>query len=487
MKICINDMMASSGVGFGTSGARGLVSKMTDLVCYSYTHAFLAYCEKNYPSKKTVAIAGDLRPSTGRILAAIATAAGDMDWNVVYSGRIPSPAIALYGIEQALPTIMVTGSHIPADRNGIKFNHPQGEITKKDEEGIRAENFDLDDSAFGPDGMLLHAAELPAENTTARESYERRYLDFFGSEALSGLTVGMYQHSAVGRDIIAGILKNLGAFVVPLGRSETFIPVDTEAVREEDVKLGREWTSKGTLDAIVSTDGDSDRPLFAGSNGKWVRGDVLGILAARVLGIDRIATPVSCNTALEKCGFFERTLRTRIGSPYVIKGMEDLVSDGKTVAGYEANGGFLLETDIVKNGKVLRALPTRDALLPQLAILSAAREKKTGVEDLFRELPLRFTASDRVKEFPTAESKRKIAELAEKNLGEKYFGALSGKLVSTDETDGYRMTFENGDIIHLRPSGNAPELRCYVECASEARAAELKEKVLCIMQGWKNG
>lgn len=478
-------MMTSSGVGFGTSGARGLVSQMTDLVCYSYTYAFLAYCEKNYPSEKAVAIAGDLRPSTGRILRAIATAAEDSGWKVIYSGRIPSPAIALYGIEKSLPTIMVTGSHIPADRNGIKFNHPRGEISKKDESGIRSESFELDASKFGDDGMLKNPVELPLENPEARESYKLRYLDFFGGNSLSGLTVGMYQHSAVGRDIITEILKKLGAFVVVLGRSEVFVPVDTEAVRLEDVKLGAEWAKQG-LDAIVSTDGDSDRPLFADATGRWIRGDVLGILAAKVLGIERIATPVSCNTALEKCGLFEQTLRTRIGSPYVIAGMQELERDGKTVAGYEANGGFLLETDIYLDGKVLKALPTRDALLPQIAVLAAARVQKLGVEDLFKSLPKRFTASDRVKEFPTEKSRAKVAEIAERNLGETYFGKLAGKIVSTDMTDGYRMTFDNGDIIHLRPSGNAPELRCYVECDSAARAEELKGKVLAVMQEWKN-
>lgn len=478
-------MMTSSGVGFGTSGARGLVSQMTDLVCYSYTYAFLAYCEKNYPSEKAVAIAGDLRPSTGRILRAIATAAEDSGWKVIYSGRIPSPAIALYGIEKSLPTIMVTGSHIPADRNGIKFNHPKGEISKKDESGIRSESFELDASKFGDDGMLKNPVELPLENPEARESYKLRYLDFFGGNSLSGLTVGMYQHSAVGRDIITEILKKLGAFVVVLGRSEVFVPVDTEAVRLEDVKLGAEWAKQG-LDAIVSTDGDSDRPLFADATGRWIRGDVLGILAAKVLGIERIATPVSCNTALEKCGLFEQTLRTRIGSPYVIAGIQELERDGKTVAGYEANGGFLLETDIYLDGKVLKALPTRDALLPQIAVLAAARAQKLGVEDLFKSLPKRFTASDRVKEFPTEKSRAKVAEIAERNLGETYFGKLAGKIVSTDMTDGYRMTFDSGDIIHLRPSGNAPELRCYVECDSAARAEELKGKVLAVMQEWKN-
>ncbi|MNW13784.1 hypothetical protein D3C71_2118230 [compost metagenome] len=34
---------------------------------------------------------------------------------------------------------------------------------------------------------------------------------------------------------------------------------------------------------------------------------------------------------------------------------------------------------------------------------------------------------------------------------------------SVDITDGLRITLNDGSIIHLRPSGNAPELRCYVE------------------------
>ncbi|WP_425453675.1 hypothetical protein [Marinomonas pollencensis] len=36
-------------------------------------------------------------------------------------------------------------------------------------------------------------------------------------------------------------------------------------------------------------------------------------------------------------------------------------------------------------------------------------------------------------------------------------------VVAMDETDGLRMILNTGDIVHLRPSGNAPELRCYME------------------------
>ncbi len=46
-----------------------------------------------------------------------------------------------------------------------------------------------------------------------------------------------------------------------------------------------------------------------------------------------------------------------------------------------------------------------------------------------------------------------------------------------NETDGVRVTLSNGDIFHIRPSGNAPELRCYTEAASVARAETLNSQV----------
>jgi phosphomannomutase len=484
MKISVNTLMNESGVSFGTSGARGLVTAMTDKVCYIYTRAFIQHCEATYQSEHHIAIAGDLRPSTERILASLVAAANDAHWKITYCGRIPSPAIALYGITHSIPTIMVTGSHIPEDRNGIKFNHPQGEISKKDETGIRAQNVDVDENIFDAQGMFRTPQTLPVEVSTAADEYEQRYIEFFGPCALSGLTLGVYQHSAVGRDIIVHILEALGAFVKPLGRSDKFIPVDTEAIRPEDIKLAHEWAIQG-YDAIVSTDGDSDRPLLADDSGEWFRGDVLGILAARALKISRVATPVSCNTALEKCEVFEKTCRTRIGSPYVIEGMIQLCENEKTVAGYEANGGFLLQTDIERNGKVLKALPTRDALLPIIAVLAEARELRRNVADLLRHLPKRFTASDRIKNFPTEKSKAKVEWIQQNGNAEILFGSIAGKLVSTDSTDGFRMEFDSHEIIHLRPSGNAPELRCYVEADSCERAEELKKATLALMENWK--
>jgi phosphomannomutase len=54
------------------------------------------------------------------------------------------------------------------------------------------------------------------------------------------------------------------------------------------------------------------------------------------------------------------------------------------------------------------------------------------------------------------------------------------------EVDGLRMTFENDEVIHLRPSGNAPELRCYTEAATMARAQEINVATMRLLAGWRH-
>jgi len=475
--------MARSGVAFGTSGARGLATAMTDLVCYAYARGFLQYLESIGEIKRAggrVAVGGDFRPSTSRVMEAVCRAADDLGYRAVNCGKIPSPAVALFGFEQKIPSIMVTGSHIPDDRNGIKFNKCAGEVLKTDEKGMSSQIVELDDALFGADGNFVKTNNAREVSPEVGENYAMRYLNFFEPDALHGLRVGVYQHSAVGRDVLVKILSHLGAEVTPLGRSEKFIPVDTEAIRPEDVQLATDWAKSGKFDAIVSADGDSDRPLVSDENGNWLRGDIAGILCAKFLAADSISTPVSCNTAVEKCGWFAEIRRTRIGSPFVVASMMQTTASGaKRVVGYEANGGFLLNSDIETGGKKLRALPTRDAVIVILGILLLAKRQGKKVSELAASLPARFTASDRLKNFATEKSAAILAkfnngsEAADKTAIEKMFGEICGRVAKLDRTDGMRITFANEEVIHLRPSGNAPEFRCYAEAATDERAREI--------------
>lgn len=479
MQFVIKEVMQSSGVKFGTSGARGLAAEMTDQVCYTYTKGFLQYLEQSGEIGKngeTVAIAGDLRPSTGRIMAAVARAAADMGYAPLNCGRVPSPAVALYGIENNCPAIMVTGSHIPANRNGIKFNKASGEVLKTDEVGIVSQLVEVADNTFDV------PYEMPAEDTSAGKAYIARTLDVFPSDCLSGKKIGIYQHSAVGREQLVEIFSGLGADVIPLGRSDTFLPVDTEAIREEDVALAKQWAAEQGFDTILSTDGDSDRPLISDENGEWLRGDIAGILAARYLGADSVSTPVSCNTALEKTGWFSDVRRTKIGSPFVVASMNEAAAAGnKGVVGYEANGGFLTNSCFPMFGKMLPALPTRDAVLPVLSIILLSIQKGLTISELLADLPQRFTASDRIQNFPTEESAKILAQFEDVAAIEEAFGDLFGKVDSVDLTDGLRVTFQTLEVLHMRPSGNAPEFRCYNEAASQERVLEMQQQSMQIL------
>lgn len=493
----IGDLMNESGVGFGTSGARGLATAMTDRICYAYTSGFLDYLKTIGVSVQgqAVGIAGDLRPSSPRIMNACAQAIVAHGGRPQNLGFIPSPALVAYGMARGIPTLMVTGSHIPDDRNGIKFNLPTGEILKRDEDGIRLQEVRLPAGLFDVAGSLSAPCDraLPAPDPVAYREYLDRYLKFFPAGCLETLRVGVYEHSSVASNAYVAVLGGLGAQVTRLGYSEVFIPVDTEAVRPEDITLAHDWTASGAFDALVSADGDGDRPLIADASGRWLRGDIAGVLTARQLGARGVATPVSSNTAVERCGDFASVRRTRIGSPFVIESMRQMIDAGLTpVVGYEANGGFLLGSDIVRAGRTLSALPTRDAMIVAVTILLAAVEQGKSLFALTEELPARFTHSDRLQAFPTEIAQARIAALYSGNFTqdqaavETRFGAHFGEVAALDMTDGLRIVFASGEIAHLRPSGNAPELRAYTEADCPQRAAAMNRICMDILAGWRN-
>lgn len=460
-QIAIQDLMNSSGVRFGTSGARGLVEDMTSEVCFAYTSAFLKTISA---ASGRIALAMDLRPSSPRIAAACAAAIEHAGLIVDFCGAIPTPALAFYAQTHGVPAIMVTGSHIPFDRNGIKFYSAVGEITKCDEAAISQARVAISARAL--------TVALPKVNRNAYEGYIERYLGFFATKALAGMRLGFYEHSSVARDVLREILEELGAEVISLGRTDEFVTIDTEAVSDADMQRARRWAAQHRFDAILSTDGDGDRPLIGDEKGEWLRGDIAGILCAQYLGARAVVSTVSCNTALELCASFPKVSRTRIGSPYVIEAIEALLGAGQSqVVGFEPNGGFLVGSVIKKCGRCLDPLLTRDAALPILCLLSMARDRCGPLSALSAKLPQRYTASDRLQNFPIEASRQILAELTALDSAiERLLGDLCGQVVALDHTDGLRIQLENNEIVHFRPSGNAPELRCYAEASSRQRA-----------------
>jgi phosphomannomutase len=137
------------------------------------------------------------------------------------------------------------------------------------------------------------------------------------------------------------------------------------------------------------------------------------------------------------------------------------------------------------DGRDIKALPTRDAMLPILLVLAGAKACGS-VSRSHASLPQRFTHSDRLQNFAPDESRALLAKLqASDDAAAAFMAPKSGRLISLDLTDGFRASFENGDIVHLRPSGNAPELRCYAEAATPDAAESLCAACLVAIEASK--
>jgi phosphomannomutase len=550
---------------FGTSGLRGRVCDMTDLEVYINTRGFMRYLleRRMIAPGQVVALAEDLRvtdPGTGlssspRIARAVARAVRDAGCDVLHCGRIPTPALAcfaMHGAGRPIPCIMVTGSHIPADRNGIKFYGPHGEVLKHEEPAIlaavarcRAEAYarDAASTPFDAQGMFQQAPAPEPVDLAAEAFYRQRYVEpWSGRAPLRGLRVVHYQHSAVGRDLLARILADLGAEVIPEARSDVFVPIDTEDVKPEDEARYRGLVTAHRASALVATDGDGDRPLIVDETGRFHGGDVVGLVTAALLDARLAAVPVTASDALERhVAEQARTsghaalrgmeiLRTRIGSPHVVAAMQRALAAGAAgVVGWEANGGFLTGSPLRFGAATLAPLPTRDAVLPILAVLLTAARQHVRVSEIFAALPQRATRAGLLDDFApeisaaimrafrpeprpehrpepgptpgpaevmalrfapgeividTPAGARVLPEPSDetdaasapyracRDALARYFSAELGfgAIQRIDYTDGVRVSFAGGDVAHLRPSGNAPQLRIYAVSDTRQRA-----------------
>lgn len=467
--------LSAAPVAFGTSGLRGPAVSFTQSNVTAYISGFLEVCCRE-TTDKTIYIGADLRNSSPRIAAECVAAVQSLGWTAVYGGNVPTPALADFALNRKSPAIMVTGSHIPETYNGIKLYRPDGELMKEDEAPIRAHATPLLDAT-----VSFVAEELPAPNLEIAHTYVQRIVEAYAANSLAGLRIGVDLHSAVGRDLLVEVLEKLGATCFPFRRSDVFIAVDTEAVSDEDIARAQEQISQNQLDAVLSTDGDGDRPLLIDNTGRQINGDVLGAFTAKTLGVDILVTPLSSTSAIEKSNWFKKVVRTRIGSPYVVRAMahETASANGNPIiAGFEANGGFLLETDIQTENGHLTRLPTRDAFLPLIAVLNLAKQRGVSLSEILEDLPKRFMKADRKKDVAKEVGATFLTDMATSASRRNELDTRLMTPASIDTLDGVRLTFTNDTIVHFRQSGNAPELRCYVETGDLVETENLLREMM---------
>ena len=154
--------------------------------------------------------------------------------------------------------------------------------------------------------------------------------------------------------------------------------------------------------------------------------------------------------------------------------------------------------------------------MPILANLFAAAEQRIGLAALWNRLPARFGRAGLLDNVPVAVSQAILAHLippgdvievefdgtgrvfdrsrpgtapvplAKPAIADwqerkatlmRFFTSTLGfdDIMRINVLDGLRLYFRSGDVAHIRPSGNAPQLRIYANSDSQARADQIVE------------
>lgn len=264
----------------------GKAVQMTDELAETVSYVFAQFLAEKLgkmPADLTVAVGRDPRLSGPRLAAAAMRGLTNADCDVLDCGLCTTPAMFMTTVSESLHcdgAIMVTASHLPWTRNGLKFVTREGGLTGAEIEQIlrRAQ-----DTYVMP--RLVKRVNFLEQYSEQLKDMVRRGLDTDVALPLLGLHVVVDAGNGSG-GFYEKLLRELGAdtegsqFLEPDGRFPNHIP--NPEVREAMDSLSQAVISSGA-DMGVIFDADCDRAAIVDATGKEINRNRLIALIAAIL------------------------------------------------------------------------------------------------------------------------------------------------------------------------------------------------------------
>ena len=275
--------------GVALEGVEGEHVNLTPEVIETIAKAFVKWLRNgNDTSDLTVTVGTDSRLSGDSIKEAFIRGANEAGANVGDSGLASTPAMFMTTVSaplMAAAAVMVTASHLPFNRNGLKFFTPKGGLDGKDISAI------LDIAESGDfDTPRSEGCRATFDFMTAYSHHLARYIrDGVGSDDYLHPLAGMHIIVDAGNGnggFFEKVLRSLGAettgsqFLNPDGHFPNHIPNPENA---EAMASVCEAVKKSNADLGVIFDTDVDRSAIVDHKGDPINRNALIALISAVI------------------------------------------------------------------------------------------------------------------------------------------------------------------------------------------------------------
>lgn len=278
------------GVAYAPENEITLTDERVDLIVKAFSERF------DFSKQITIAVGHDSRLSANRIKNAVAKGLKEVGVRVLDVGLASTPAMFMttkLGKEQVDGAIMITASHLPQDKNGLKFFEGTGGLESKDIE-VMLKRAIADTPFTLREGGSVEAYDFMPVYSKHLEDMVKKSCN--KELPLKGMKIVVDAGNGAG-GFYEKILKNLGAntdgsqFLEPDGSFPNHIPNPENVVAMQAIS---DCVVKNKADLGIIFDTDVDRAAIVSKEGKEInRNRLIALISAVLLGESKEGTIVT--------------------------------------------------------------------------------------------------------------------------------------------------------------------------------------------------
>ena len=460
---------------------------LTDEAVLSISRAFVCWLNIKYNRRRfKIAVGCDSRISARRVFDCVKRGITSSGSDVIYTGLSSTPSMFIllkksnFGCDAS---VMITASHLPYDRNGLKFFTPDGGLDSSDIDEILE---------IAKNGKFIEG-EGVCEEKSFMDEYSRILVEnvreHCGSKRpLEGKKIIVDAGNGAGGFFAEKVLRPLGAdtdgsqFLQPDGYFPNHIPnpEDAQAIASLSKAV---IDSKADLGIIFDT--DVDRAGAVASDGKEINRNRLIALLSAILLKDRAGVIVTDSVTSDGLAEFIKNLGG--GHLRYMRGYKNVIEKSKELNAKGVYSPIAIETS--GHAAFMKNYFLDDGAYVVTKLLICLATLKTGekLTDLIKDLPepaecaeVRITFSD-AGNFK-ADGNRVIEEL-------KTLAGNDGSLKLADTNyEGARINFgkDNGDgWLLIRMSVHDPVMPINFESNTVGGNKIMAERLLEALKGYK--